>query len=375
MAAIPFFDARAGYEELAGELDAAALRVLRSGAYILGEEVAAFERAFAAYCGAAHCVGVGNGLDALTLILRALGVGPGDEVVVPGHTFIATWLAVSAVGAIPVPVEPDPRTYNVTTDGVERALGPRTKAVVCVHLHGRLVDAGPLAELCRGRGIPLVEDAAQAHGATGPAGRAGSLADAAAFSFYPTKNLGAYGDGGAVTTSHGWLAERVALLRNYGSRRKYDHQEVGVNSRLDPLQAALLGVRLAHLDTMNARRRALVECYLERLDGVPGLKLPAPAGEDHVWHVLAVLAEDRDRVQAALSAAGIGTLVHYPIPPHRSGAYARDGAPVASLPVTEDLCARGLSLPLFPQLAPAAVDAVCEAVRAASRSRSALPAR
>ena len=376
MAAIPFFDARAGYDELAGELDAAALRVLRGGTYILGEEVASFERAFARHCGAERCVGVGNGLDALTLILRALEVGPGDEVVVPAHTFIATWLAVSAVGATPVPVEPDPRTYNVTTEAASRALTPRTRAVVCVHLHGRLVDAGPLAALCRSRGLPLVEDAAQAHGARGRDGRAaGALGTAAAFSFYPTKNLGAYGDGGAVTTSHAWLAERVAMLRNYGSRRKYDHEETGVNSRLDPLQAALLAVRLAHLDAANARRRALVERYRERLAGTPGLELPAPAGEDHVWHVFAVMVEERDRVQAALEAAGIGTLVHYPVPPHRSGAYAVEGRGPASLPVTEELCARGLSLPLYPQLGPAAVDAVCEAVRAACGSRSVIPTR
>ncbi|HEX8101728.1 MAG TPA: DegT/DnrJ/EryC1/StrS family aminotransferase [Solirubrobacteraceae bacterium] len=363
---IPFFDARAGYAELADELDAAALRALRSGTYVLGDEVAAFEREFAAFCGAEHCVGVGNGLDALTLILRALGVGPGDEVVVPAHTYVATWLAVSSVGAVPVPVEPDPATWNAGAAAVAEAIGPRTRAVICVHLHGRLADVAALAELCAARGIPLVEDAAQAHGARQVDGvRAGALATAAAFSFYPTKNLGAHGDGGAVTTSDPALAERVRRLRNYGSREKYVHEELGVNSRLDPIQAAFLRVKLPQLERANARRRALVARYRAWLNGVPGVVLPAPAGCDHVWHVFAILVEDRERVQAALTAAGIGTLVHYPIPPHRSQAYAGLGHGPGSFPVTERLSAHALSLPLFPQLEPRDVDAVCSAVTAA----------
>jgi dTDP-4-amino-4,6-dideoxygalactose transaminase len=371
MAAIPFFDARAGYAELAAELDAVALATLRSGSYVLGEEVAAFEREFAAYCGVAHCVGVGNGLDALTLILRALEIGPGDEVVVPATTFIATWLAVSAVGATPVPVEPDPRTWNLTADAVEAAIGARTRAVVCVHLHGRLVDTAPLAALCRSHGIALVEDAAQAHGAEGADGRAGSLGDAAAFSFYPTKNLGAHGDGGAVTTRHARLAERVALLRNYGSRRKYEHETVGVNSRLDPIQAAMLRVKLRVLDDWNARRRALAERYRARLEGVDGLALPAAAGADHAWHVFAVLLEDRAPVQRRVEAAGVGTLVHYPVPPHLCGAYAQLDVEAGAFPVTERLSRQTLSLPLFPQLAPEAVDAVCAALAAPRNQDSA----
>jgi dTDP-3-amino-3,4,6-trideoxy-alpha-D-glucose transaminase len=368
-AGVPFFDAWAGYAELASELDAAALRVLRSGRYILGEEVEAFEQEFAAYCGVPHCIGVGNGLDALTLVLRALEVGQGDEVVVPANTFIATWLAVSAVGATPVPVEPDPHTYNSEATAFDAAIGPRTRAVICVHLHGRLVDTAALAAVCRAHGVALIEDAAQAHGAVGPNGRAGALSDAAAFSFYPTKNLGAHGDGGAVTTSDASLAERVALLRNYGSRRKYAHDEPGVNSRLDPLQAALLRVKLPVLDDWNARRRALVERYGAGLAGSPGITVPAPAGEDHVWHVFAVLCDDRRRIQDALIAAGIETLVHYPTPPHLCEAYARLGYGRGAYPVTERLSDQTLSLPLYPQLEPTAVDAVVDALAQVGAAR------
>jgi dTDP-4-amino-4,6-dideoxygalactose transaminase len=361
-AAIPFVDVRAGYEELAERLDAAALGALRSGTYILGDAVAGFERAFAAHAGAAHCLGVASGLDALTLALRALGVGPGDEVVVPANTFIATWLAVSAVGAVPVPVEPDPTHWNVTAATVAPAVTARTRAVICVHLYGRLAPTRELLALCRARGLALLEDAAQAHGATGPDGRAGALGDAAAFSFYPTKNLGAFGDGGAVTTPYTDLAERVGLLRNYGSARKYEHELRGVNSRLDPMQAALLEVKLDVLDDWNARRRTLAERYRARLAGIPGVTLPAPAGSDHVWHVFAIACAERDRIAAALRDAGIDTLVHYPIPAHLSDAYADLGYGPGDFPLTERLARTLLSLPLYPQMPAAAVDRVCDTI-------------
>lgn len=359
---IPFLDVGAGYAELRGELDAAVARVLASGWYVLGPEVEAFEADWAGYCGTRHCVGVASGLDALTLILRGYGIGPGDEVVVPANTYIATWLAVSAVGATPVPVEPDPVTATITAETVEPALGRRTRAVIAVHLHGRLAETRPLLALCRSHGVRLVEDAAQAHGAQRDGRRAGALGDAAGFSFYPGKNLGAFGDGGAVTTDDAELADAVRVLRNYGSRVKYRNEVIGVNSRLDPLQAALLRVKLAHLDRWNLRRTALAARYAELL-GDAEVELPAPAGPEHAWHLFVVRSARRDALRHHLAAAGIETVVHYPIPPHRSEAYAGAGWAPGDFPVTEALAASALSLPLGPHLAPAALEAVAEAVR------------
>lgn len=357
---IPSLDVGAATAELRDELDAAIARVLSSGWYVLGPEVDAFEREFAAYCGVEHCVGVASGLDALTLMLRALEIGPGDEVVVPSNTYIATWLAVTAVGATPVPVEPDPATHDIVADAVRPAIGPRTRAVLCVHLYGRACDTPPLRALCEEHGIALLEDAAQAHGARTAAGRAGALGHAAGFSFYPTKNLGALGDGGAVTTDDAALADRVRVLRNYGSRLKYQHEVAGVNSRLDPIQAAVLRVKLAHLDAWNARRRALAARYLEGLDGIPGLLLPAAAGDDHVWHLMVVRSERREWLRSALREAGIDAQVHYPVPPHRAGPYAALGL---DAPLADRLADEVLTLPIGPQLEPAAVDAVVEQMR------------
>jgi dTDP-3-amino-3,4,6-trideoxy-alpha-D-glucose transaminase len=362
---IPFLDVPAAYAELRDDLDEAARRVMASGQFILGPDVAAFEEEFAAYCGARHAIGVGSGLDALRLTLLGLGLGPGDEVVVPSNTFIATWLAVSQVGATPVPVEPDPETHNVTPDGVEAALTARTKAIMPVHLYGQPADMDALTALGRERGIPVVEDAAQAQGARLRGRRAGALADAAGFSFYPGKNLGALGDAGAVTTNDDALAERVRLLRNYGSKRKYHHDVPGMNSRLDTLQAAFLRIKLRRLDKWNDRRRAVAARYLELLDGVDELALPAvPGWAEPVWHLFVVRHPRRDELQERLAAAGVDTIIHYPIPPHRAGAYAEEfGA--RSLPIAERLADEVLSLPMGPHLPLSDVERVADAVRAA----------
>jgi dTDP-4-amino-4,6-dideoxygalactose transaminase len=362
---IPFLDVPAAYAELRDDLDEAARRVMASGQFILGPDVAAFEEEFAAYCGARHAIGVGSGLDALRLILLGYGLGPGDEVVVPSNTFIATWLAVSQVGAAPVPVEPDPETHNVTAAGVEAALTARTKAIMPVHLYGQPADMDELAALGRDHGIPVIEDAAQAQGARLRGRRAGALADAAGFSFYPGKNLGALGDAGAITTDDDALADRVRLLRNYGSSRKYHHDVPGMNSRLDSLQAAFLRVKLRRLDEWNERRRAVAARYLELLDGVDDLVLPAvPDWAEPVWHLFVVRHPRRDELQERLAAAGVDTIIHYPIPPHRAGAYAEEFGG-RSLPVAERLADEVLSLPMGPHLPLPDVERVADAVRAA----------
>lgn len=355
---VPFLDLGAAYEELRADLDAAALRVLHSGWYVLGPEVEAFEQEFATWVGTAHAVGVASGLDALELALRALDIGPGDEVVVPSNTYIATWLAVSAVGATVVPVEPDEETFAITPDAVEAALTPRTAAVLCVHLYGRVAFARELRALCDRRGLALVEDAAQAHGARG----AGSTGHVAAFSFYPSKNLGAQGDAGAVTTDDAAIAARIRVLRNYGSRERYRNEERGVNSRLDPVQAAMLRVKLAHVDAWNDRRRALARRYADALEGAP-LTLPGAPEDprDHVWHLYVVRAEhDRDGLRERLAERGIGTQIHYPIPPHASGAYADLG--LGPFPIAERIANEVLSLPIGPQLPPSSVDVVASVV-------------
>jgi dTDP-4-amino-4,6-dideoxygalactose transaminase len=360
---VPFLDLKPSYDELRDELDAALLRVARSGWYILGEEVERFEGAFTAYVGAGHCVGVANGLDALVLALRALDIGPGDEVIVPSNTYIATWLAVSQVGATPVPVEPDAKTHNIDPGLVEAALTSRTRALLPVHLYGQPADLDPLLELARARGLKVVEDAAQAQGATYKDARIGGHGDAVAWSFFPTKNLGALGDAGAVTTNDAAVADRIRVLRNYGSREKYVCEVRGVNSRLDPMQAAALGVKLKHLDAWNERRRRLARRYIDALAG-SGVGLPAtPQWCESVWHQFVIRVGDRDGLQRHLAAEGIGTLIHYPIPPHLQGAYGDGGHPSGSLPIAEGLAREVLSLPISPQLSDADQDAVISAIR------------
>src|SRR5215211_2251517 len=348
---VPFLDLKAAYLESKEELDAAYRRVMESGWYILGREVRAFEEEFAAYCQAEHCVGVGNGLDALHLILRAYGIGNGDEVIVPANTYIATWLAVSYAGARPVPVEPVERTYNIDPKLVEAAITPRTRAIIAVHLYGQLADMDPLNDIASELGLKVIEDAAQAHGARYKGRRVGTLGDAAGFSFYPSKNLGAVGDGGAVATNDGELADKVRVLRNYGSRVKYYNEVKGFNSRLDELQAALLRVKLVKLDEWNARRRALAAQYLEALRDIPDLTLPyVPEWAEPVWHLFVVQHPQRDALQEHLVGAGIGTLIHYPMPPHLSDAYADEEWVAGDFPITEIMAGRTLSLPIGPHL-------------------------
>lgn len=361
---IPFLDMKAPYLELREELDEAYRRVMESGQYILGEEVEAFEAEFAAYCGVRHCIGVGNGLEALHLILRACGIGPGDEVIVPANTYIASWLAVSYAGGIPVPVEPDTRTFNLDPELVERKVTVRTKAILPVHLYGQTAQMKPLLEIARRRDLRVIEDAAQAHGAALDGRPAGGLGDAAGWSFYPTKNLGAIGDAGAVTTNDDALADKIRLLRNYGSRTKYFNEMKGFNSRLAPLQAAMLRVKLRHLDAWNARRRSLAQLYLQSTKDIPGLELPyVPVNMNAVWHVFAIRHPRRDALQEHLKRLDVGSLIHYPVPPHLSDAYADMGFRKGDFAITERMADSVLSLPMGPHVSADQAEAVIEALR------------
>jgi dTDP-3-amino-3,4,6-trideoxy-alpha-D-glucose transaminase len=361
---VPFLDLRAGADELRPGLDEAWARVRDSGHYILGEEVSAFESEFAAFCGTEHCVGVASGFDAVRLLLETLGIGAGDDVLVPAYTAVATWLAVTATGARPVGVDVEDPSFNIDPASAEAAVTPQTKAIVAVHLFGRPANVPALAEIADRHGLVLLEDAAQAHGAELDGRRIGSLARGAAFSFYPTKNLGAIGDGGAITTGDGELAERVRMLRAYGWRERSVSEIFGGNSRLDELQAALLRVRLRSLEDQNGRRRRLAELYGEALASVPGVTVPPPdAGA--VWHVYAARFVDRDVAARSLEAAGIGSLVHYDPLPHLTPAYRSVGWKEGDFPVAEALVARELSLPLYPQLPHDAVAQVARALGAA----------
>ena len=362
---IPFLAVGRAYEELAEELGAAFQRVMESGWYVLGDEVRRFEAAFAEHCDSTHCVGVGSGLDALILALEALDVGPGDEVVVPANTYIATWLAVSRLGARPVPVEPDPRTFNLDPSRVEAALSARTRVLLPVHLYGQPADLDPILEIARRRGLSVVEDCAQAHGACYKGQPVGARGDLGCWSFYPGKNLGGFGDGGGVTTNDAALAERVRLLRNYGSRRKYEHEVIGINSRLDELQAAFLRPRLAVLDEWNQRRRGIAQIYLRELAGLDSVTLPfVPDWARPAWHLFVIRHPRRADLAAELSRQGIETLIHYPVPPHLSDAYAELGIRAGSLPLSERLAREVLSLPIGPHLAPAAARRIARAVAA-----------
>ena len=358
---IPFLDLKRVNAAHEAQIQSAIARVIKSGWYVLGEEAENFEREFAAYCGVAHCIGVANGLDALTLILRGYGIGAGDEVIVPSHTFIATWLAVSQAGAQPVPVEPDPATCNIDAERIEAAITPRTRAIIAVHLYGQPADMNPIREIAQRHGLRVIEDAAQAHGARYHGRRAGSLGDAAGFSFYPGKNLGALGDGGAITTDDAALATRLRQLRNYGSTVKYKHEVQGVNSRLDEIQAAVLRVKLKQLDAENAARHVVAKTYLARLQGLP-LTLPRVLpGCEPVWHLMVLRSAQRGRLQAALTSHGIGHMVHYPTACHRQGAYASSSWP--ALPISERLADEVLSVPMAPYLSAHDVGMVAEALR------------
>jgi dTDP-4-amino-4,6-dideoxygalactose transaminase len=351
------------------ELKSAFDRVLESGWLILGNETSQFESEFAAYCGTSHAIGVANGLDALILVLRAWGIGQGDEVIVPSNTFIATWLAVSAVDATIVPVEPDPATYNITAKTVEAAITSKTKAIVPVHLYGQPVDMPAINAVARSYRLKVLEDAAQAHGATIGGQRVGSLGDAAAFSFYPAKNLGALGDGGAITTSDPELARQLRRLRNYGAEEKYCHEATGVNSRLDEIQSAFLRVKLRRLDFDNNRRREIANLYNKGLAGLTGVHLPyVSAGCDSVWHLYVIRHQDRALLAERLATNGVHTGIHYPTPPHIQGAYQHLKIMPGTLPISEEIHKTVLSLPMGPTMSDKDVLTVIEAVRTATRS-------
>lgn len=359
---VPFLDLKACNGELQAELEAAFARVLASGWFIQGTELADFETEFAAYGDVAHCVGVGNGLDALHLLLCAYGIGPGDEVLVPSNTFIATWLAVSRCGATPVPVEPRADSCNLDPAALSAALTPRTAAIIPVHLYGQPAEMDRIMAFARQHRLLVIEDAAQAQGARYQGRPVGGWGDAAATSFYPGKNLGALGDGGAVLTNDPAIADKVRVLRNYGSKLKYQHEELGYNSRLDELQAALLRVKLRHLDDANRRRSAVAARYQRELAGA-AIELPqVVAGAESVWHLYVIQAERRDALQQQLKARGIETLIHYPIPPHLQACYR--GQVAAAQPVAERLSQRILSLPMSPTLSAADQARVIEAILA-----------
>jgi dTDP-4-amino-4,6-dideoxygalactose transaminase len=346
---VPFLDLEAAYQELKPELDAAYQRVMESGWYILDQEVEAFEEEFARYCGAKYCVGVGNGLDALHLILRGYGIGSGDEVIVPAHTFIATWLAVSYASATPVPVEPHKHTYNINPEQIEGAITSRTRAIIPVHLYGQPADMDPILDIARRHNLKVIEDAAQAHGARYKDRTVGSLGDAAGFSFYPVKNIGALGDAGAVVTGDKELANKIRVLRNYGSSDKYVHDIKGFNSRLDALQAAFLRVKLKHLDEWNNRRQNVAKLYLKTINEIPEFILPfVPPWAEPVWHLFVVRHFLRDELNDYLSKEKIDTLIHYPVPPHLSKAYAEHGWKPGDYPIAENLANQILSLPIGP---------------------------
>ncbi len=345
MNSVPFLDLKRLNGELSGPLQEAFARVMDSGWYIMGPEVEAFEAEFAAYCETKYCLGVANGLDALHLLLRAYEVGPGDEVIVPPNTFIATWLAVTQAGATPVAVEPDPATHNLNPERIEAAITPRTRAIMPVHLYGQPADMDPIMAIAEHHGLVVIEDAAQAQGARYKGRRVGSLGHAAATSFYPGKNLGALGDGGAVLTSDPAIRDKVRMLRNYGSTVKYRHDMQGYNSRLDELQAAFLRVKLAVLDTWNDQRRGVAAAYTASLLDLP-LTLPfVPDWAEPVWHLYVVRSSHRDALQTHLTDNGIGTVIHYPTPPHRQTCYAGYSG---LLPIAEQLANEVISLPLSP---------------------------
>lgn len=365
---IPFLDLGAAYRELKSDIDAAVARSLASGWYIGGPEVETFEQEFATYTQAQQCVGVANGLDALHLALRAMDVGPGDEVIVPSNTYIATWLAVSQCGATPIPVEPDARTYNIDPALIEAAITPRTKVILPVHLYGQPADMDPILVIARKHGLRVLEDGAQAHGARYKGQRLGAHGDAVAWSFYPGKNLGAMGDGGAVTTNDAQLADRLRVLRNYGSRVKYVNEVQGYNSRLDPLQAAILSVKLAHLDEWNARRSAIGNAYQQCLAG-SNLILPhVPEWAEPVWHLYVVQHSERDILQQSLAEQGVGALIHYPVAPHLQKAYAIAGWKKGAFPLAERMADHVLSLPIGPSMNKTSVAGVLQAVRLAANA-------
>jgi dTDP-4-amino-4,6-dideoxygalactose transaminase len=361
---VPILDLKPAVDELRPALDTAYRRVMDSGRFLLGAELEAFESEYALSVGAAHCVGVANGLEALQLVLMALGVGPGDEVIVPAHGYIATWLAVTHTGARPLPCECDERTYNLDPERISALITPRTKVILPIHLYGQTADMEAINAVATRHGLFVLEDAAQSHGARCHGRPSGSLGNAAGISFYPSKNLGALGDAGAVTTRDGALADKIRHLRNYGSKIRYQNEFAGLNSRLDELQAAFLRAKLPHLAAWNARRARLAARYLDQLRGVGDLVLPTvPSWAEPVWHLFVVRTRQREALQKHLAAHGVGSQVHYPVPPHLSGAYRAAGWKRGDFPLAERLATEVLSLPIGPHLSDEQIDHVCATVR------------
>jgi len=359
---IPFLDLRASYLEIKDKLDSAALRVLDSGYWIMGSEVKGFEEEFASYCGVKHCVGLANGLEAIHLLLRVLGIGKGDEVIVPSNTYIASWLGVTHVGANIVPVEPIEGTHNLDPRLIEGAITTRTKAIMPVHLYGQPADMDPINYIARKHNLYVLDDCAQGHGGRYNGRLVGNLADASAFSFYPSKNLGAIGDAGAITTNSDEIAEKIRVIRNYGSRVRYYNEVVGYNSRLDEMQAAFLREKLKYLDEWNSRRSKLAKIYLTELDGVTGITLPEVIKDaEPVWHLFVIRIQARDKIRELLSEKGIQTIIHYPVPPHLSQAYkGQDSWVQKNLPIAARLAEEVISLPIGPQMKEEDVQFVCK---------------
>ena len=359
---LPLVDLKAQHASIAAEVQAALDRVMANTDFILGADVAAFEEEFARYCEAEQCVGLDSGMSALELGMRAMGIGPGDEVITPAGSFIASSSAISFTGATPVWVDVDAATYNIDPDLIEAAITPRTKAIMAVHLYGQPADMDAILEVGRKHGLPVIEDACQSHGARYKGRRTGSMGAFAAFSFYPAKNLGAYGDAGALTTNDAELAEKVRMMRNYGQREKYDHVYLAWNRRLDTIQAAVLRVKLRHLDRWNASRRTIASLYDELLKDA-GVTLPRTSPDvEHVYHLYVVQVEGRDKVQQELSAQGVGSGIHYPVPIHLQEAYRAAGFGRGSFPVTESAAERVLSLPMYPELTEEGVRRVAAAL-------------
>ncbi len=360
---VPFVDLRANYQSIKSDADAAVLGVMERCDFILGKSISEFESAFADFCGTQYCVGVDSGYSALEMILRGYGIGPGDEVITQANTFAATALAIASVGARPVLVDVDEKTYMLDPTQLEAAITPATKAIMPVHLYGQPADMDPIMETARKHGLLVIEDACQAHGALYKGRRTGSLGDAAAFSFYPAKNLGAYGDGGAVVTNDPNLAEQIGWLRNVGQRAKNDHAVKGFNHRLDTLQAAVLKVKLSHLDEWNKGRAIAAEIYNETMAEMSVITPQASPDVQHVYHLYVIRVAGRDALADCMKAAGVGTGIHYPTPIHLQPAFQDLGYSQGSFPVTEKLCGQILSLPMYPEIQPEAIQYVANVVR------------
>ena len=361
---MPFLDIKGINLRQKEDFEIALRDVLASGWLVLGGQTKAFETEFADYCGTEFCVGVANGLEALCLVLRAWNIGPGDEVIVPSNTYIATWLAVTHVGAKIVAVEPDIDSYNISHQSIEKAITPDTRAIIPVHLYGQTANMSEIMELADRNGIHVLEDAAQAHGASLFGRRAGALGHAAAFSFYPGKNLGALGDAGAVTTNDSSLAEKIKILRNYGSEKKYQNQICGFNSRIDELQSAFLRAKLPNLEKDNQQRRVIADLYLNGLGDIESLILPKTMPDcKHVWHLFVVRHHCRDELQKKLKDNGIETLIHYPIPPHLQPAYADLNLEKGTYPISESMHDQVLSLPIGPTMTHDEANHVIKVVR------------